>query len=96
MHDEAILSLQILNVLAVVKTDIKQGVAAENKSRKTSAFAYKTAGKTVYEHKGSLIVSDPSHIVFLPKGQIIHIVLRNPENAYSSSLSSQKIRRFPQ
>lgn len=68
MHDEAILSLQILNVLAVVKTDIKQGVAAENKSRKTSAFAYKTAGKTVYEHKGSLIVSDPSHIVFLPKG----------------------------
>ncbi len=68
MNDENILSLRILDVLAVVKTDIKKGVVAENRSRKTSAFAYKTAGKTVYNQNGSTILSDPFRIVFLPKG----------------------------
>lgn len=68
MNDEKIASLRIFDVLAVVKTNIKKGVDAENRSRKTSAFAYKTAGKTIYRQNGNCILSDPSHIVFLPKG----------------------------
>ncbi len=68
MHDEKILELRILDVLTVVKTNIKKGIVAENRSRKTSAFAYKTTGKTTYNQNDVTILSDPYHLVFLPKG----------------------------
>ena len=68
MYEEKISNIKILDILAVVKTNMKQGTVGGNKKRETSAFAYKTTGKTVYNQNGTTTVSDSGHIVFLPKG----------------------------
>lgn len=68
MDNEKILSIKILDVLSVVKTNIKQGTQSGNKNRETSAFAFKTEGKTVYVQNNTKIISDPNHLIFLPKG----------------------------
>ena len=66
MNDK-ISDIRIFDILSVVKTRIKEGSVSSNKCRESSAFAYKTAGKTIYRQDGKpSVLSDPSHIVFLP------------------------------
>jgi len=67
--NDKISDIRIYDILSVVKTRIKEGTVASNKCRDSSAFAYKTAGKTIYRQDGrASVLSDPSHLVFLPKG----------------------------
>ena len=68
MNAEKILNIRITDILSVVKTTIKASTKSENRNRKSSGFALKTAGRTTYFQNGKSIISDPHHIVFLPKG----------------------------
>ena len=100
MNNKKIHSLRIFDIIAVVKTNVKEGVAAANRCRKTSAFAYKTTGKTVYNQNGTNIPSDPAHIVFLPKGADYSYTVMEPgecilfELDFGDNLPFEKVTSF--
>ena len=101
MGSQKILNIRIDDIISVIRTTIKASTKSENKNRKSSAFVFKSAGKTTYFQNGKSILSDPSHIVFLPKGaDYAYIVEENGdcyifELDFGETIPFDEITSFP-
>ncbi len=58
----------ITGIYAFNRIRVSQGQTAQRRGREYSAFAIKTHGCTIYRMRRAKYVSDPGHVIFLPRG----------------------------
>ncbi len=62
-------NITVTDILSVVTITFPKGKSTNIHSRESFGLSLCTSGQLTYSHKGKTYVSDPNHVVFLPKGE---------------------------